>query len=61
MRDKEEGRKRRMRERRGGGKKDKEERATWRVKKRNDYKGLKVGGAGREMEMPLKKLGGPKR
>ena len=51
MGDKEEGWKRRMREGRGGGRKDEEEGATRRVKKRNNYKGLKVGGAGREMEM----------
>ena len=57
MRDKEEGWKRRMREGRGGGRKDEEEGATRRVKKRNDYKGPKVGGAGREMEMPQKKSG----
>ena len=56
MRDKEEGW-RRMREGRGGGRKDEEEGATRRVKKRNDYKGPKVGGAGREMERPQKKPG----
>ena len=61
MRDKEEGWKRRMREGRGGGTKDEEEEATRRVKKCNDYKGPKVGGAGREMETPQKKLGGPQR
>ena len=59
MRDKEEGWKRRTREGRGGGRKDKEEGATRRVKKHHSYMGLKVGGAGREMEMPPKKLGGP--
>ena len=61
MRDKEEGWKRRMREGRGGGgRKDEEEGATRRVKKRNDYKGLKVGGAGREMEEPQRELKGPR-
>ena len=52
MRDKEEGWKRRMREGQGGERKDKEEGAMRRVKKHNNYTGLKVGGAGREMEMP---------
>ena len=51
-RDEEEGWMRRMREGRGGGRKDEEEGATRRVKKHDNYKGLKVGGAGREMEMP---------
>ncbi len=60
MRDKEEGWKRRMREGRGGGRKDDEEGATRRVKKCNNYKGPKVGGAGREMETPQKSLEDPR-
>ena len=46
-----------MREGRGGGK-DEEEGTTRRAKKCNDRKGPKVGGAGRVMEIPQKKLGG---